>query len=95
MIFAPYSLHNFVFNPYFLSEFKDYEVREPKLSSLFHVWDKVWTTQEFWFVFGKNNRLFSLSEGSSMILRLNTASYSEGTRDSVSDVEQTRSEAYR
>jgi len=59
-IFAPYSIHNFVFNPYFLSEFQDYEVREPELSSLFHVWDKGWTTQEFWFVFGKNNRFFSL-----------------------------------
>jgi len=84
-----------VFNPCFLSEFKDYEVREPELSSLFHVWDKGWTTQEFWFDFGQNNRLFSLSESPSMILRLNTVSYSDGTRDSVSDVEQTGPEAYR
>jgi len=81
-----------VFNPFFRSEFKDYEVREPEMSSLFHVWDKGWTTQEFWFVFGKNNRLY-LFEASSMILGLNTASYL--TRDSVSDVEQTVLEAYR
>jgi len=74
-----------VFNLYFLSEFKHYEFREPELSSLFHTWDKGWTTQEFWFD----------SETLSMILGLNTASYSEGTRDSVSDVEQPGPEAYR
>jgi hypothetical protein len=74
-----------VFNPCFLSEFKDDEVREPELSSLFHTWDKGWTTQEFWFD----------SEAPSIILGFNTASYSEGTRDSVSDVEQPGPEAYR
>jgi hypothetical protein len=74
-----------VFNPFFLSEFKDDEVRESELSSLFHTWDKGWTTQEFWFD----------SEALSTILGLNTASYSEGYRDSVSDVEQPGPEAYR
>jgi hypothetical protein len=60
-------------------------VTEPELSSRFHAWDKGWTTQEFWFD----------SEAPRMILGLNTASYSEGIRDPVSDVEHPGPEAYR
>jgi hypothetical protein len=55
---------------------------------------KVGRARNFASISGKITEL-SLSEAPSIILELNTASYSEGTRDSVFDVEQPGPEAYR